>query len=89
MEAKILQNQKENNNVDIFVYSHKPFTPIVKNHVYKVLTNSHAESKEFNTDLAIYRDYDGDNISDKNLMFNEYSGFYWLWKNYPLKDYVA
>ena len=36
MEAKILQNQKENNNVDIFVYSHKPFTPIVKNHVYKV-----------------------------------------------------
>ena len=66
MEAKILQNQKENNNVDIFVYSHKPFTPIVKNHVYKVLTNSHAESKEFNTDLAIYRDYDGDNISDKN-----------------------
>ena len=26
---------------------------------------------------------------DKNLMFNEYSGFYWLWKNYPLKDYIG
>ena len=89
MESNILNNQKINSNVDIFVYSHKPFVPMVKNHVYKVLTNSHAEPCEFNTDLAIYRDYDGDNISDKNLMYNEYSGFYWLWKNYPLKDYVG
>jgi hypothetical protein len=43
----------------------------------------------FNTDLAIYRDYTGDNISNSNLMFNEYSGFYWIWKNYPIKDYVG
>lgn len=79
----------KNANVDIFVYSHKPFTPIVTNHVFKVLTNSHAPAKDFNTDLEIFRDYVGDNISDKNLMFNEYSGFYWLWKNYPLKDYIG
>lgn len=89
MESNILNNERINNNVDIFVYSHKPFKPLVHNHVYKVLTNSHAESKDFDTDLAIYRDYEGDNISDKNLMYNEYSGFYWLYKNYPLKDFIG
>lgn len=89
MESTILNNQRINSNVDIFVYSHKPFIPKVTNHTYKILTNCHAEPKEFDTDLEIFRDYDGDNISDKNLMFNEYSGFYWLWKNYPLKDYIG
>lgn len=76
-------------NVDIFIYSHKPFTPITNNHIFKVLTNSHAESSEFNTDLAIYRDYEGKNISDANLMYNEYTGFFWLKHNYPLKKYIG
>lgn len=81
---------KNNENVDIFIYSHKPFTPIVDNKVYKVLTNCHEKDYKFHTKLKILRDYDGeDNLSDKNLMYNEYSGFYWLWKNYPLKDYIG
>lgn len=76
-------------NLDIFIYSHIPFKPITDNHVFKVLTNSHEEASKFNTDLAIYRDYTGVNISNNNVMYNEYSGFYWLWKNYPLKKYVG
>lgn len=75
-----------NENVDIFLYTHIPFTPIVKNKVYKILTCS---DKEFDTQLPVLRDYTGDNISDKNLMYNEYTGLYWLWKNYQLKDYVG
>ena len=78
-----------NENVDIFIYSHIPFTPIVSNPVYKVLTNNHAPDKEFNTKLPIYRDYIGDSISDKNLMYNEYAGFYWILHNWELKDYVG
>ena len=78
-----------NENVDIFIYSHKPFKPLVDNPVYKILTNNHAEGKYFPTELPIYRDYTGDNISDKNLLYNEYSGFYWLYKNWKLKDYTG
>jgi hypothetical protein len=69
---------KNNHNVDIFIYSHIPFRPVTNNHVFKVLTNSTNMPLMFNTDLAIYRDYTGDNISNSNLMFNEYSGFYWI-----------
>ena len=80
---------KNNHNVDIFIYSHIPFRPITNNHVFKVLTNCPDLPAAFNTDLAIYRDYTGDNISGMNLMYNEYSGFYWIWRNYPIKDYVG
>ena len=78
-----------NENLDIFIYSHIPFKPIVENPVYKVLTNNHAPDEDFNTGLPIYRDYVGDNISDKNLMFNEYAGFYWLLHNWDIKDYIG
>ena len=114
-------NPKINENVDIFIYSHVPFVPVVENHVYKILTNSHAPDEEFMRyqpvvvqqpklvgpsgktemfelkvpspdayrNLPIYRDYTGDNISDKNLMFNEYAGFYWILHNWELKDYIG
>lgn len=107
-----------NNNIDIFIYSHVPFIPIVENPVYKILTNNHAPDEEFQKypglptyptcgttadfwgrdkleaslskhNLPIYRDYVGDNISDNNLMFNEYAGFYWLLHNWDIKDYIG
>ena len=78
-----------NKNVDIFIYSHKQFTPLVTNPIYKLLVNCTVEDSQFNTKLPIYRDYVGDNISKQNLIFNEYSGFYWLWKNWQLKDYIG
>ena len=97
-------NPKINENVDIFIYSHVPFVPVVENPVYKILTNSHAPTEEFNRypydittsggtlycrNLPVFRDYTGDNISDKNLMFNEYAGFYWILHNWELKDYIG
>ena len=78
-----------NKNVDIFIYGVKAFTPIVSNPVYKVLVNSDDAEEKFHTNLPIYRDYDGDNISDKNLVFNEYTGLYWVWQNWKLKDYIG
>lgn len=86
MEEK---DKYKNSDVDIFIYSHIPFVPIATDKTFKVLTNNNSPAYYFNTDLAIYRDYTGDNISDKNLMYNEYSGFYWIWKNYPIKKYVG
>ena len=66
MESNILRNC----NVDIFIYSHIPFRPATKDHVYKVLTTSHEEASKFNTDLEIFRDYTDKNIADKNIMYN-------------------
>ena len=115
---------EKNKNVDIFIYSHVPFVPVVENHVYKILTNNHAPDEEFqlfpneyreipmprptaetiegdffmkvpvpnpngHRNLPIYRDYTGDNISENNLMFNEYAGFYWLLHNWDIKDYIG
>ena len=82
-------NNFKNNDTDIFIYSHIPFKPIVDDHTFKVLTCSKEPSSSFDTDLEIFRDYTLNNISDKNLMFNEYCGFYWLWKNYPIKKYIG
>lgn len=80
----------KNLNVDIFIYSHVKFTPKVKNKVYKVLTNNKSLiDLDFNTSLQVYFDYIGDNISDNNLLFNEYSGFYWILHNWKLKDYIG
>jgi hypothetical protein len=73
-------------NLDMFLYSHIPFKPIVSNPAYKILTCS---KENFDTSLPVLRDYTGDNISDMNLMYNEYTGFYWIWKNYNLKKYIG
>ena len=84
-----MQNNKINKNLDIFIYGVKAFTPLVTNPVYKVLVNSHDDESKFHTNLEIYRDYDGENITDRNLVFNEYTGLYWVWKNWKLKDYIG
>ena len=39
--------------------------------------------------LEWYKDNVGDNISDMNSFFNELTVFYWVWKNYPMKEYVG
>lgn len=79
----------KNNNLDIFIYGVGAFTPIVTNPVYKVLVNNNDPVEKFRTELPVYRDFEGDNISDRNLVFNEYCGFYWIWKNWDIKDYIG
>jgi len=58
--------------------SNKLFTPI---HVGKL--NSLIELKDTLTDDT------GDNISDKNKNYCELTALYWIWKNYPLPDYIG
>lgn len=78
-----------NKNVDIFIYGVKAFTPLVSSPVYKILVNSHDKEEDFHTTLPIYRDYEGLNISDNNLVYNEYTGLFWIWNNWELKDYIG
>lgn len=81
--------KKINRNLDIFIYGVKAFTPLVSNDVYKVLVNHDDPEEKFQTSLPIYRDYEGENISKDNLVYNEYTGLYWIWQNYPIKDYIG
>lgn len=78
-----------NKNLDIFIYGVGAFTPLVTNPVYKVLVNNDDPDEKFRTKLPIYRDYEGENISDRNLVYNEYCGLYWIWQNWDLKDYIG
>lgn len=75
-----------NNNLDIFVCSHKQYESPVHNEVYKTLSLGN------NTELYgdnIIRDDTGDNISDMNPFYCELSGLYWIWKNYDIKEYIG
>lgn len=75
-----------NNNVDIFICSHKQFEKPVHNDIYKTLSVGN------NTELYgdnIIKDNTGDNISNMNIFYGEMSGIYWLWKNYNIKEYVG
>ena len=80
-------NNNMNENIDIFVLSHKDFTPSVNNPIYKVMTLGGKHN--IDTKLDVYNDNTLDNISDMNFTYNEYTGIYWLWKNYNVKDYIG
>lgn len=89
MSKKNIQPQI-NKNLDIFIYSHIPFRPVVSNPVYKILTCSHENFPV--TKLKLYRDYKyDDTLSDNNLMWNEYSGIHAMAydPNIHLKKYVG
>lgn len=74
------------NNLDIFICAHKLFEKRVFNESYKIL------SVGKNTELYgndIIRDDDGINCSEMNNFYSELSGYYWIWKNYSIKDYIG
>ena len=73
-------------DIDIFITAFKPFKEYVTDERYKKET-----VKDFNYEgkLEWYKDNVGDNISDMNDFFNELTVFYWVWKNYPMKEYVG
>lgn len=71
----------------IFVIYHKPTDKILKNEVFEpimagnALGNKIDSSKNANK-MDYLSDDTGDNISSKNLLFNELTAIYWVWKNY-------
>ena len=66
-----------NNETKIYVTTHKKYDNIVENDVYTPLFVG-AKGKE---SYGYLRDDSGDNISEKNPHYSEFTGLYWIWKN--------
>lgn len=62
----------------IFIISHKPIEAITDQPIYEILLVGQAVKLK---DNRYYRDDQGINISQKNWMYNELTGVYWVWKN--------
>lgn len=75
-------------NIDIFIGTIKDEENYPKNPIYKLLCLGGTKlNKEYG--LEVLHDNTGDNISIYNKFMCEWTGMYWVWKNYPLKDYVG
>lgn len=72
--------------LDIFICAHKKIEARVHNDSYKML--SVGKNNELYGD-GVFRDDEGVNCSILNNFYSELSGYYWIWKNYQLKDYVG
>lgn len=73
-------------NLDIFITAFRPFNQYVIDKRYKVIT---VKDFKYEGKLESYKDNVGDNISDMNGFFNELTTFYWIAKNYPMKEYIG
>lgn len=73
-------------NIDIFITAFRPFNEYVNDERYKVVG---VKGFIYNGELKSFNDDVGDNISKMNQFFNELTVFYWVWKNYPMKEYVG
>lgn len=63
------------NNVSIFIVSHKKYNfPKMEGYIPIQVGNGE--------NLGILRDNTGDNISNKNQNYCELTALYWIWKNY-------
>ena len=75
------------NNLDIFIGTHKSFTPPVKNEAYKIIVGNH--DIDIKTNLEIIKCGNKEDIVD-DMFFSE---IYMLKKlvdmDYPFKDYVG
>lgn len=73
--------------IKVFVACHKQFEMPVNDACFQPI---HVGAK--NSDLKIenaIRDDTGDNISEKNSIYCELTGLYWIWKNYKNADYIG
>ncbi len=75
-----------NEKLDIFIGTHKDFDCKVTNPIYKIISNCELKN---NYNLECYCDNIGDNISKYNPYMNEMTMFFWLYKNYQIKDYIG
>ena len=73
-------------NIDIFITAFKDYKEYVSDNRYKVVC---VKDYEYKGELEWFKDNIGDNISKMNWFFNELTTFYWVWKNYGMKDYVG
>lgn len=64
----------DNNNLDIFICSHKDFEPVVTNPVYKVVDSRNIDKSKY----PLEDDF-----------FSEFLAYFYVADNYELKDYVG
>lgn len=77
---------KNNRQAEIFVMTHKNFTPppdamYVPLHVGRKAALSHSRDEKPSPLSFCVGDDTGDQISDKNCYYSELTGMYWVWKN--------
>lgn len=82
---KLYQIEKNKNNVDIFIGAYKTFVPAVTNKIYKIIVgNNEIENK---SNLKLIKCKHDEELDDK--FYSEIYMLKWIYKNYPLKDYVG
>lgn len=75
----------KNNNVDIFICTHKDFDNCPKSPEYKIISKN-LLSGFYNLGVV----YEGDDFfSNYQKMLNEFTYINYVYENYPLKDYVG
>lgn len=67
----------------IFVCTHKNYKFLKSNYIFPLLCGA-----DFNKNIGILKDNQGENISSKNKNYSELTGLYWIWKNVEI-DYVG
>lgn len=76
-----------NENLDIFIFTHRDFEKKPTNPCYKIVS---IEDIEINSNLEhIVCDKSKENIFEKEHAYSELARIHYIWKNYPLKDYVG
>lgn len=76
-----------NENLDIFIFTHRDFEKKPTNPCYKIVS---IEDIEIKSNLEhIVCDKSKENIFEKEHGYSELARIHYIWKNYPLKDYVG
>lgn len=77
------------NNIDIFVFSHKTPKILPEHDVYKIVCTEEDVNKINVNSTKIICDKKGENIFNFERSYSEGSRIYYIWKNIPLKKYVG
>lgn len=76
------------NNCDIFINTIKNIEKYPVTKTYKLLCLGE-NSVDGKYSIDVMHDNVGDNISNMNKILCEFTGLYWVWKNYTMKKYVG
>lgn len=79
-------------SVKILVVYHKPSTLVQDQTFAPILVGANKNTAYSSFFGGAYSDNDGENISDKNPLYNEMTAIYWAWKNYDKlgnPDYIG
>ena len=76
-----------NKDLNIYVFTYKkPSFSVINDETHIPLQVGASCTKE---DICFYKDDVLDNISDKNPMYSELTGLYWVWKNMIHTPYIG